>query len=170
MASLMEELLSVMEQENEGYEKLLVFSEEKKQAVIKSKISELEAITASEQETADILKSLESKRTRILKDMSVVMGKDSEMLTVTQIIDLLDKQPAEQEKLRAARDVLVQTAHKMHVANEQNENLIRQALEMVEYDLTLIKSLKQAPETANYGRNAYSTGELLGSSGFDAKQ
>ena len=26
------------------------------------------------------------------------------------------------------------------------------------------------PETANYNRNAYSTGALLGSSGFDAKQ
>ena len=170
MASLMEELLNVMEQENEGYKKLLVFSEAKKEAVIKAQLADLEAITANEQETADVLKNLENKRTRILKDMSVVMGKDSEMLTVTQIIELLEKQPAEQEKLRVARDILVETAQKMHVANEQNENLIRQALEMVEYDLTLVKSLKQAPETANYGRNAYSTGDLLGSSGFDAKQ
>ena len=166
----MEELLNVMEQENEGYKKLLVFSEAKKEAVIKAQLADLEAITANEQETADVLKNLENKRTRILKDMSVVMGKDSEMLTVTQIIELLEKQPAEQEKLRVARDILVETAQKMHVANEQNENLIRQALEMVEYDLTLVKSLKQAPETANYGRNAYSTGDLLGSSGFDAKQ
>ncbi len=170
MASLMEELLNVMEQENEGYEKLLIFAEEKKQAVIKAQLGDLENITANEQETADILKSLESKRTRILKDMSVVMGKDSEMLTVTQIIEMLDRQPAEQQRLKEARDILVETARRMHVANEQNENLIRQALEMVEYDLTLVKSLKQAPETANYGRNAYSTGDLLGSSGFDAKQ
>ncbi len=31
-------------------------------------------------------------------------------------------------------------------------------------------SMRQAPETANYDKNAYNTGELLGGSGFDAKQ
>lgn len=41
---------------------------------------------------------------------------------------------------------------------------------MVEFDLTLLKSMRQAPETANYNKNACNTGDLLGSSGFDAKQ
>ena len=48
--------------------------------------------------------------------------------------------------------------------------LLKQALEMVEFDLTLLKSMRQAPETANYDKNAYNTGDILGSSGFDAKQ
>ena len=58
----------------------------------------------------------------------------------------------------------------MSAVNEQNRVLLEQALEMVNFDLTLFKSLRQAPETANYDKNAYNTGELLGSSGFDAKQ
>ena len=41
---------------------------------------------------------------------------------------------------------------------------------MTEFDITLLKSLRQAPETANYDKNAYNTGAILGSSGFDAKQ
>ena len=41
---------------------------------------------------------------------------------------------------------------------------------MVEFDLTLLRSMRQAPETANYDKNAYNTGDILGSSGFDAKQ
>ena len=40
---------------------------------------------------------------------------------------------------------------------------------MTEFDITLFKSMRQAPETANYDRNAYNTGSLLGGSGFDAK-
>jgi hypothetical protein len=40
----------------------------------------------------------------------------------------------------------------------------------VEFDLTLFKSLKQAPETANYDKNAYNTGSLLGSGSFDTSQ
>ena len=41
---------------------------------------------------------------------------------------------------------------------------------MVEFDLTLLKSMRQAPETANYNKNTYNTGDLLGGSGFDEKQ
>ena len=61
-------------------------------------------------------------------------------------------------------------AEEMAAINEQNEILLNQALEMVEFDLTLLKSMRQAPETANYNKNACNTGDLLGSSGFDAKQ
>ena len=68
------------------------------------------------------------------------------------------------------RDRLRHTLDEMSVVNEQNRVLLEQALEMVNFDLTLFKSLRQAPETANYDKNAYNTGELLGSSGFDAKQ
>ena len=41
---------------------------------------------------------------------------------------------------------------------------------MTEFDITLFKSMRQAPETANYDKSAYNTGTILGSSGFDAKQ
>ena len=58
----------------------------------------------------------------------------------------------------------------MRTMNEQNQALLNQAMEMVEFDLTLLRSMRQAPETANYDKNAYNTGELLGGSGFDAKQ
>ena len=58
----------------------------------------------------------------------------------------------------------------MRILNRQNEELLQQALEMVEFDLTLLRSMRQAPETANYDKNAYNTGELLGGSAFDARQ
>ena len=56
----------------------------------------------------------------------------------------------------------------MKKLNDQNIILIRQAIELNEFDLTLFKSLRQAPETANYDKTACNTGSLLGSSGFDA--
>jgi hypothetical protein len=52
-------------------------------------------------------------------------------------------------------------------ANAQNVVLIQQAIELNEFDLTLFKSMRQAPETANYDKSACNTGTLLGSSGFD---
>ena len=102
--------------------------------------------------------------------MATVLGKNPADMDITKLIGYLNSQPVEQEKLIRQRDSLLEAGSKMHEANQQNQILLQQALEMVEFDLTLLRSMKQAPETANYDKNAYNTGALLGSSGFDAKQ
>ncbi len=170
MASLMEELLGVLREEKNSYEDLLALTDSKRDAIVHNKLDILEQVTEKEESISSVLKNLEKKRLRVLKDMAVVLGHDGEELTVTQMIELLDKQPEEQKKLTAARDELVEAASKMQFMNQQNQILLNQALEMVEFDLTLFKSLRQAPETGNYDRNAGSTGDLLGQGGFDAKQ
>ena len=60
----------------------------------------------------------------------------------------------------------------MKSAYEHNKELIKQSLEMVEFDLNLIHAMKSAPQTNNYTRGAYNTGAVMGRSngGFDAKQ
>ncbi len=170
MASLMDDLLDVIEQEDNHYRKLIELSTEKKDAIIKADIRRLEDITNEEQDVTSILKNLETRRSGVLSDMADVLGQDPETLTVQKMIGLLEKQPKEQKALSELRDRLRHTLDEMSVVNEQNRVLLEQALEMVNFDLTLFKSLRQAPETANYDKNAYNTGELLGSSGFDAKQ
>ncbi len=170
MASLMDDLLDVIEKEDNHYRRLIALSTEKKDAIVGSDIRKLEEITNEEQEVTSILKNLETKRTEVLGDMAVVLNQDPETLTVQKMITLLEKQPKEQKALSDLRDRLRHTLDEMSTVNEQNRILLEQALEMVNFDLTLFKSLRQAPETANYDKNAYNTGELLGSSGFDAKQ
>lgn len=170
MASLMDELLGVLRQEKQGYINLTELSEEKRVSIIQGNVDELDSISSKEQEVTSELKNLENKRVNILKDMAVVLGKDDEDITISKMIEMLERQPGEQAKLIQAKDELVACASKMQIANQQNEILLRHAMEMVEFDLTLLKSLKQAPETANYDKNAYNTGEILGNSGFDTKQ
>lgn len=170
MASLVEELLLGMNREQECYAQLLELSETKRQAIIAGAVEELEAVTASEEEISSQLKNLDNKRIGILRDMAVVLGHDGEDFTVTKVIEQLGTQPKEQHDLTEARDRLVDVATRLQAANAQNSILLQQALELVEFDLTLFKSLKQAPETANYNKNAYNTGDLLGSSNFDTSQ
>jgi len=170
LASLMEELLGVLRQEKQGYINLTELSEEKRVCIIQGDVDRLDAISEKEQNVTSDLKNLENKRVNILKDMAVVLGKDGEDITISAMIEMLERQPSEQAKLIQAKDELVAQASQMQIANQQNEILLRHAMEMVEFDLTLLKSLKQAPETANYDKNAYNTGEILGGSGFDTKQ
>ena len=170
MASLVDDLLGVMAKETEGYNKLYDLAQEKRQSIVNRDLETMEGVTSKESDVTTELKNLENKRVKILKDMSVVLGKDDETLTVTQVILLLSKQPQEQKALTDARDELVKAASNMQFMNTQNQILLNQAMEMVEFDLTLFKSMRQAPETANYDKNAYNTGDILPSGGFDAKQ
>jgi len=170
VASLMDNLVEVLEEENTQYEKLVELAQEKKQAIIKANIRDLEEVTAAEQEVTSRLRNLDIRRDAVLKDMADVLGKDFSEMNLTKLIGYLDKQPVEQQRLKEIRDKILATGEKMRAGNKRNSELLQQALEMVEFDLTLFKSMRQAPETANYNKSAYNTGDLLGSSGFDAKQ
>ena len=170
MASLMEELLLTMDGETEQYEKLISLNDEKKDSIIYKKLDVLEAITVQEQAIADALLELGKKRQDLMRSIAAVMGCEDDQITVSWMIDNLAGQPVEQKKLITARGKLKDAADNAQILNFQTQNLLRQAIEMVEFDITLLKSAKQAPQTSNYGRNAETTGDVLGNRGFDAKQ
>ena len=170
MASLMEELLEVLGEEEKQYKALIELGGVKRDAIIKADIQELGKVTTQEQDAASVLLNLSNKRTRVLNDMATVLGKEPGDMTINKMIGYLERQPEEQKLLSERRDRLLETGTQMRIVNQQNEELLKRALEMVEFDLTLLRSMRQAPETANYDRNAYNTGDLLGSSGFDAKR
>lgn len=170
MASLMDNLLDVLNEEESQYRVLIDLSKEKKDVLIKADIERLQQITQAEQNITDELHTLELKRRSVIADMAVVLRRDKNELTIEKMIEILSNQPEEQKKLSEVRVKLRGTLDEMMKINAQNQMLIEQAIEMTEFDLTLFRSMRQAPETANYGRDAANTGDLLGRSGFDAKQ
>ena len=85
MASLMEDFMDVLEKENGEYGRLTELSREKRQIIIDGNIPALEEITGREQEITSILKNLEKKREEVVNDMSIVLSKKPEDLTVTNM-------------------------------------------------------------------------------------
>ena len=168
MASLVEELVNVLEAEKQIYTTLVGYEERKKDVLIAADVAALEEITTKEQLAGDDLIAYSNKQIQILKDIATVLGITDGKMTVTRLISLLDTQPKVQEQLTEARDSLLNAANQMKTLSDQNAILIRQAIELNEFDMTLFKSLRQAPETANYDKSAYNTGSLLGGGGFDA--
>ncbi|MBR1633455.1 MAG: flagellar protein FlgN [Lachnospiraceae bacterium] len=162
-----EGLTTILKQETESYEKLGTLAEQKRQIIIDRDLDALEQSANQEQKLSDELKRLERQRIDILKTFT----DDADVIpTVSDVVNALDAESAECAALRKARDAILAAAGQVQFLNSQNEVLLQQAMEMVEFDLTLFKSLRQAPESGNYGKDAYSTGELLPSGGFDAKQ
>ena len=89
MASLVEELINVLEQENEIYIRLSEYAEQKRQILIDADIEALEKLTVLEQDASDELLSKSNKQVSILKDIANVLGKDSSDITVTKLIGYL---------------------------------------------------------------------------------
>ena len=171
MASLIEELIDTLNKENSEYEKLLELSRRKSVVIVSRDIPALEKITDDEQNVMTTIGKLDAKREQVTRDIADVINKDVESLKLSVLIDLLSKQPDEQRRLSVIHDKLKVTVESVRTINESNRQLIEQSLEMVDFDLNMIRSMRQAPETNNYGRSAMSVGETLGSvRGFDAKQ
>lgn len=166
----MDDLTQVLENETVEYKKLTELSENLKEALIESDVAAVEKLTAAQEEVSNEIQSLEYKRARIMNDIAVVLNKKPEELKVSMLEETLAGQPALREKLAAVRTELKQTMDELKCVNRTNQTLLRQSMELLEFDLNLYRSMRQAPETANYNRSAVNTGDLLGSRGFDAKQ
>ncbi len=172
MASLMENLIEVLNKECSEYEGLLKLSTEKTAYIIKGDLQNIQRITDEEQIWVGHLNRLEKQRVEVTTDIASVLNKDVATLKITNLIEMLSARPAEQEQLSGAVERLQQVVYKMREINERNRMLIEHSLELVEFDLNLLQSLKNAPQTANYNRGAYNAGNTMGVSykGFDAKQ
>lgn len=172
MASLIENLISVLEQENSEYEILLELSRKKTPVIVKGDIPRLQEITDEEQKVIDRIHHLEVKREEHIRDIANVINRDVEELKLENLIQLLGRSPEDQKRLSEIHEKLRVTLSQMQNVNAQNRELLTGALEMVEFDLNLLQSLRRAPETANYNKGAYSAGSVIGTyaGGFDAKQ
>ena len=172
MASLMENLIEVLGQESEEYEGLLALSQKKTRIIASANLEDLQKITDDEQEVVGRIARLEKKRTEVTADIANVLNKDVEELKLSNLIVMMSPRPQEQGKLTEYHDRLRSAAQELRRVNEQNKELLENALEMVEFEMNLLQASKAAPETANYTKSAYSSGVQMGvaSGNFDAKQ
>ena len=172
MASLMENLVDILDKEGTLYEKLLGLSSRKTPVIVKGDLEALAKITDEEQCVVSDIQTLEKKRIEAMKDIANVLNMDVNSLKLTDLIQVLEKRPEDQKKLTVQRDRLTQVAANVRRVNGQNQELLKSSLEMVQFEMNIIQASKSAPQTANYSRAAGTTGDCLGytSGGFDAKQ
>ena len=172
MASLMETLIEVLEKENLEYKNLLELSMKKTPAIVSDDVKALAQITDEEQIIVSRINHLDNQRNEAVNDIANVLNKDVTKLKIADLIKMLAARPQEQAKLASVFDELRRNVHAVKRVNEQNRELIESALEMVQFNMQIIQSMNKAPETANYNKGAYNTGDVIGTvnKAFDARQ
>ncbi len=168
----MEVLIDVLEQENQEYEKLLSLSMRKTSVIVSEDLTELTRITDEEQIIVGRINRLDHQRNEAVNDIADVLNKDVDKLKIVDLIRMLAARPEEQEKLAIVFDKLRESVRSVKRVNEQNRELIKDALELIQFDMNVLQAMNKAPESANYNRGAYNTGDMIGTSHmtFDAKQ
>lgn len=170
MASLMQELIATLRQEQAAYQELLPVVEQKTQAIIANDLKQVQDITEFEQSAIGKISGLEQKRTEIMKNIAVVLNKKVSDLTLPNLVKLLDRQPQEQQTLNEIHKELTDVLKRLSEVNGHNKNLIEQSLEMISYNMNLLQSTRIVPGN-NYTRNAGQWDMTASQTGmFDAKQ
>ncbi len=166
----MDEFISILEEENKIYRDLAELSKGKTDAIVFSKLDDLSAITQQEQGIMEELIKLEKRRGKVRGEMSKILRVPAESLTLLSMANMFEKRPCDKQKLLDLRERLRLTLIDVAKVNKENEALLKQSMEMLEYDMNLIRSTRVAPTTANYNRNAYSTDTILPGGGFNVTQ
>jgi flagellar biosynthesis/type III secretory pathway chaperone len=125
-----------------------------------------------EQVIVGTIQHMEKRRNIILADIANVVNRDVKTLKLKDLIKMLEKVPAQQKQLKDVHEQLSSTLERLRSINDKNQLLLADKLEMVEFNLNMIRAMKSAPQTANYTKDAYNDGQVLGifRGGFDAKQ
>ncbi len=168
----MENLIDVLDSENAQYEKLVTLAEGKTSAIVAGDIENLGKIMEEEQEIVGRIQRMEKERDKFLADIANVVNRDVETLKLIDLIQMLESMPDQQQKLKDVQKRLRATIDKLRESNGKNQLLLAERLDMVDFNLNMIRAMKSAPQTANYSKNAYTNGQSLGifHGGFDAKQ
>lgn len=171
MASLIENLITTLEEESVLYEALTKASLEKTPVIVANDLERLQEANAREQKIVDELAVVSRKRNQALEEIAIVMGKDAKTITVSEVIEMMEKQPEFQHPLITVKDKLLKQVDTLRQVSTHNRDLLEQSLEITEYSINLLHSINQVPETANYNKDSYSGTTLGGTySSFDTKQ
>ncbi len=170
MASLIETLIDVLEQENTGYEELLNLSKDKTSAIVRGSVEELQEILVKEQKCIDDINKIEAKRIENVKDICNVLNLSDKGMKIDMIIEMLSKQPKEQGQLKDVQLKLKRTVDQLMKINDNNKVLLKESMDMIEFELNLAKNSVVAPQTGNYSKGAYEQTNITGAGSFDAKQ
>lgn len=168
MASLIEELFSILEEETGCYKSLLDMADNKKEVIIKGDVPSLQEITKKEQELAGHILRLEKARQQNLIDICDVTNKKIEDVTIVKIIDLL--QGKEKDKLRTISNGLNEILIKLQEMNVTNKALIEQSIDYINFTVNAAQSLRSMPDTNTYQAKGNRYENTKGKNFFDAKQ
>lgn len=164
MNGMVDRLLMALEKDCEIYAEILRIGEEKKDTIIKGDIEKLDQITKREHALIASLMKLEEIRDKIISEIMRQTGLQK-VNVIDDIITVVDD--GSKQKIESVKRKLSNLMSDVKDVNESNGALLKQSLDMIEFNVNLMSSIGET-ET-NYGNQANINYQKSSHRGFDAK-
>jgi len=166
LASLIDQLIDILEEQAAHYDNLLGLSQEKRDAIIANDVELLNKITGLENILVGQNQKLEKQRLSVTADIATVMNMDPETINLSSLLAKLRGQ-ASYPRLAAVAERIRAVIPALKEANSQNRILIGNSMEFIDYSMNVIQAaLGQGPDVFAGGRDT----EITRPSMFDRKQ
>lgn len=146
--------METLKAEEKLYAELIPIEEEKTRAIVSNDLDKMQSITDQEREMVDKTTALEAKREEVAVNIATVLGKDPKTITLDEIEESLQKQPEDRKNLQAIHDKLKKTVHRLRDVNEMNKELLQESMDMVEFNMNVMRSAQMTAGSSNYGSDA----------------
>ena len=166
MASLIQELIDTLKEQNNIYQSLLDIASKKKVSIIENDIPKLQQFVKEENIFVGRNQRLEKRRLELFDDISMVLGKNRN-LSLKDIIECIKGQEGEKDLINI-REQMVQILPKLKSLNDQNQELLQMSIDYVDFSMNIIRSSGgNAPTYYDLAGNEINSSDKKM---FDAKQ
>lgn len=135
------ELEEILRKQLNVLNKLKELSFEKTDMIINNKIQELEKTTTEEETLVNELGLLESERENLLDTWGVAID--------TPISHIIENIPEDNKELINIKDRMVEEVEELNLRNRLNNDLIRENLDWIEFNMNLFTDVHSQPVYGN---------------------
>ena len=146
MDNLINELITVLDQEARVYENILRMSKNKTNIIVEGKVVELDNIVKLEQSLVLQMGRLEKLREELVEKLAGEIGIKPLEVTISELMKHINSERA--QRLKACQDKLSTTVNELKDTNGINAKLIQNSLDYINFSINLIA-------TADVGNNNY---------------
>jgi hypothetical protein len=132
-------MISVLSSELELYQELLKLSQKKTDILVKGDVKLLDEITKIEQDMIMRMGKLEAKRGNIIKKIAETYKKDIKQINMSFLKQIMTQENI--KKLENLQEDMKYTLKQIDEKNRDNERLIKQALEYIDFSVDLLKDV-----------------------------
>lgn len=147
----LEKLLSLLSQSAEGYRLMAEKTEMERGAIEKGRLNNLGKIVKEKQTIGLAIKTLEEKRSRLIKEMEEKAGRPVGGLTLSALADMPENR-AFRKKILAIREKLLNAAGRAKKLNDFNRAFVGKAMLSVMDSIRFAKSLTEPAVTYSSSR------------------
>ncbi len=145
MASLIEDLLNILQEQLNNLQDLLGLSEEKKDVIIQNNLEQLQFINGLENTLISRNNKFEKSIAQLTADIAMVLNLNQNDINFTALSAALNS--PEKEQMAELTDRMTLVANKLKEVNEQNRVLIDHSLDYINFTVNLYSSASEQEPT-----------------------